>query len=69
MIVVERARVLRQRINLTAQRTPCAAIDGMGVRGADDVGAGVVDGGVDHECSGVEEAVGAAVYYFAVVVD
>ncbi len=42
VIAVERARVLRERIQLSGQRRPGLAVKRMGVRGADNVGAGGV---------------------------
>jgi hypothetical protein len=68
MIVMERARILRQRVQLPPQRTPSPAIDTMAVRGANHIGTSFVDGGVDHVRGGVEQAVLAAVDYFAAVV-
>lgn len=68
MIIMERTRILRQRINLSAQRAPRPAVDGMAVRGAVDVRARRVDRGVNHVGGGVEEAAFAAVNDLARVV-
>ena len=59
-IVVEGARVLRDGVDRSTERTERAAIYGMAVGGRVDVRTGVVDGGVDAVCGGVEEPCGAA---------
>ena len=69
VVVVESACILRQAINSAAERTPRPAVNRMAVGGTDDVWTSGVDGGMDHICRGVEEAVLATVYDFAGVVD
>lgn len=69
MVVVKSAAVLCDRVQLTAQSTEGAAMDRVRVGSSDHIRAGMVDGGVDHECSGVEEANGAASNNIAGVVD
>jgi hypothetical protein len=69
MIIMESARILRQRIQFPAQRTPGPAIDTVAVRSTHHIGTSFVDGGVDHVRGGVEQAVLAAVDYFAGVVN
>ncbi len=58
MVVEERTAVLRDHVELASEATEGAAVDGVGVRGAEDVGARCVDGGVDGEGGRVEEADG-----------
>lgn len=60
VVVVERARVLRDGVQLAAERAEGTAVDGVAVAGGVDVRAGLVDGRVDHEGGGVEGAVLAA---------
>ena len=69
VIVVERARILRQRVQLAAQAAERAAVDAVAVRGAQNVWSSFVDGRVDHVGGGVEQAVRAAVDHVAGVVD
>jgi hypothetical protein len=69
MIIMESARILRQRVQLPAKRTPRPAINAMAVRSANHIRPRFVDGGVDHVRGGVEQAVLAAVDHFAAVVD
>jgi len=69
VVVVERARVLRERVDLAAERAPRPPVDGVAVRGAHDVGPGGVHGGVDHVRGRVEQAVLPAVDHFSAVVD
>ena len=57
MIPVEGARVLRQGIERPAQRRPGLAVDGVGVGGRHDVGAGGMDLRVDGEGGGVDRPV------------
>jgi len=68
MIVVESARILRQRLQLPAQRAECPPVNTMAVRSAHDVRPGLVDRRVYHVRGGVEQAVLAAVDDFAAVV-
>ena len=67
VVAVERARVLRQRIERAPQRRPALAVDRVGVRRGDDVGAGGVHLAVDHERRRVHRPV--ALDDLAVVVD
>ena len=57
--LIERAAVLRDDIQLLAQRCEGASMDRVRVRGAHDIRACGMDSGMDHECSLVEESVGA----------
>lgn len=69
MVVVESARVLRQRLQLPAQSAESPAVDAVAVGGAHDVRPRLVDRRVDHVGGRVEQAVGPAVDHFARVVD
>lgn len=69
VVVVERARILRDSIEFAAQCAEGAAVDGVRVRGADYIRPGFVDRVVDHVGGGVEEADFAAIDDFALVVD
>jgi hypothetical protein len=69
MIIMESTRILRQRVQLPAKRTPSPSIDTMAVRSTHHIRSSFVNGGMDHVRSGVEKAVLAAIDYFAAVVD
>ena len=58
MILVERARILRDYVELAAKRGESTPVDRVRVRGTVHVGARGVDRGVDHERGLVEERVG-----------
>lgn len=58
MVLVERARVLREHVQLAPECRERAPVDRVRVRRAEDVRARGVDGGVDHEGCGVEQAQG-----------
>ena len=49
VVLVEGARVLRERIEQLAEAGERLAVDAVAVRGGDHVGSGPVDGGVDGE--------------------
>lgn len=66
---MERARVLRDGVELAAQGAEAAAVDAVAVRGGVDVRPRLVDGRVNHEGGGVEQAHGAAVDDAAFLVD
>jgi hypothetical protein len=69
MIIMERARILRQRIQLPPQRTPSPSVDTMAVRSTHHIRPSFMNGGMDHVRGGVEKTVLAAVDYFAGMVD
>lgn len=69
MVIVERARILRQRIQLPAQRAPRPAIDAVAVRRADHIRPRLVDRAVDHVRGRVEQSVLAAANHLPGVVD
>lgn len=54
VIVVERARILRQRVQLPPKSAEGPAVDAVAVRSAQDIGPCLVDGSVDHVRGGVE---------------
>ena len=66
MVLVERAHVLRQRIERTAQRGPGAAIGAVRMRGGDCIGSGLVHARMDGEGRGIDRVV--ALHHVAVVV-
>ncbi len=69
VVVVERAGVLRDCVELSAKSTPCAAVYRVAVRGADDVRSRDVHCVVDHVCCRVEQSDIAAIDHFAVGTD
>lgn len=54
VIVVERARVLRQRVQLPPKSAEGPAVDAVAVRSTQDIRPCLVDGGVDHVRGSVE---------------
>ena len=56
VVVVERARVLRERVEQTTERRPRLAVQRVRVRGGDDVGPRLVQRRVDGERRGVHAA-------------
>lgn len=69
MVVVESAGVLRQAVDLSAERAPCPSVDGVAVGCTVDVWASVMDCGVNHVRRSVEETVLTAVNDFACMID
>ncbi len=65
VVVVKGTRVLGDDVQLAAEGAEGTAMDGMGVRGAEDVRPGGVDGVVDHVGGCVEEAAFPSVNDFA----
>ena len=56
VILVERARVLRDDVQWPTEGAERSPVDAVAVRSAQDVGPGGMDRGVDHEGCSVEEA-------------
>lgn len=67
--VVERARVLRNGVQLPAKSAERAAINTVRMRGRIDIWARLVDGGVDHVRGAVKQTDRAAVDDLAFFVD
>ena len=57
--IVERATILSEHVELLAEGGKRTAVYRVRVRGAHDIRACGMDSGMDHECSLVEESVGA----------
>jgi len=61
VVLVERAGVLRQRIELAAERRPGLAVQRVRVRGRDDLGPRLVNRGMDRERGAVQRPLAIAI--------
>lgn len=67
--IIEGACILGNDVQWTAQSAESTSMKTVGVSSADNIGSGGVDSGMDHEGSGVEVAIRAAIDDLSFVVD